>query len=781
MRSITAPPAVPRAFSLMVMALTFMAILTPATARAGETMDIEGGGWGHGIGMSQYGAYGQALEGKTAEEIVAHYYSGSSTASLSNQVGSGNWVVTDPTPLWVGLLTHRTVFEFAAVDGSLSVCHSGSGGCAYTAEPGDTWRFVTVAGGKCRLQKNGSYVSPAGPCRGGIIGMSPTGGKVELTDVEAGRNVFARGAVRIRKPAGADSFHIALEIGLEQYMYGLAEVPFYWHQEALQAQALAGRSYASWRLISRGPEADFSDDRKATCWCHMYATTADQAYKGWANEAAAGSDAWKAAVDGTAGKVITHPDASQANVVAAFYSSSTGGRTENVEDMWGGSAVSYLRSRPDPWSQSPAVANPFGAWSYSFTEDQLANSYGVDKVDGITVRQRFASGTPSQVRIFTRTDGEKGAIDTSGTEMYTQLGLRGRNVSGFDYGDIAVAGGAFSGGANEGVLMFVPFNNSAWVGKAKGDHFVMSRRLNMGREDDLHNLVAGDFNGDGRQDFAAIQGDTGRLVVGVAKPRRFKISVWARHANAAPWQTLVSGDFDGDGRDDLAEYDSARERWRVYRLSGSEVVKEIWYDFTVTDPQWTTHLTGDMNGDGTDDIISIDGASGDVIALLSSGSGFTPTTWQQLPTATGWTELFVADFTGSGRADLAAFSGDTSTWWVMRGRKTGTGTEPAPWVTIPGSVDHHAVGDFTGDGKTDLVAVHDSGAMRVLASSGSGFTHSVWGNVPAAAEIAAVVAIDVNGDGNTDAAAWDNAKRRWWVAESNGSGFAVSTWGRLLR
>src|SRR5688500_11523475 len=52
-------------------------LLAPATAAAADVV-IDGRGWGHGVGMSQYGAYGYALrEGRDHQFILGHYYTGS--------------------------------------------------------------------------------------------------------------------------------------------------------------------------------------------------------------------------------------------------------------------------------------------------------------------------------------------------------------------------------------------------------------------------------------------------------------------------------------------------------------------------------------------------------------------------------------------------------------------------------------------------------------------------------------------------------------------------------
>ncbi len=67
------------------------AVLVPSAAFADRTVTITGGGWGHGIGMSQYGAYGRAKKGKSAQQILEHYYTGAkvSTASMPAKLRVG--------------------------------------------------------------------------------------------------------------------------------------------------------------------------------------------------------------------------------------------------------------------------------------------------------------------------------------------------------------------------------------------------------------------------------------------------------------------------------------------------------------------------------------------------------------------------------------------------------------------------------------------------------------------------------------------------------------------
>src|ERR687896_1088130 len=99
----SAPGSSRRRARALVASLTIAAVaLAPTYAFAGRTVTIKGGGWGHGIGMSQYGAYGRALNGKSAEEIVKHYYSGIDLAER------------DMPPIRVGLLQGRSGIAFTS-------------------------------------------------------------------------------------------------------------------------------------------------------------------------------------------------------------------------------------------------------------------------------------------------------------------------------------------------------------------------------------------------------------------------------------------------------------------------------------------------------------------------------------------------------------------------------------------------------------------------------------------------------------------------------------------
>ena len=169
-----------------------------------------------------------------------------------------------------------------------------------------------------------------------------------------GRECLGRGTLQVRSDAVEAGFHIVLELGVEEYMYGLGEMPSLWPDEALKAQTLAGRSYLTRRVLAReNPELatatapGLTESRKAAYWCHLYSTSLDQNYVGHAKESdVTYSQRWIDAVDATARALITHPAATPGTVILAFYHSSSGGHTETNETVWGTTALAYLQPVP---------------------------------------------------------------------------------------------------------------------------------------------------------------------------------------------------------------------------------------------------------------------------------------------------------------------------------------------------------------------------------------------------------------------------------------------------
>lgn len=394
-------------------------VLTPMTALAAseEPWEFDGGGWGHGLGLSQFGALGQAQDGRDAEEILQYYYQGTSLGSMPG----GHWT-TEEHGLWVGLVSNTGSVDLGAAGGAVTLCQPAPGceDVSQVIEPGESWRFEVNGDdpNQCRLRQVDVGNTGWSDCKAVISDLDPSA-RVEVDGRE-----YARGTLRF-DPA-SNGFHVVVTLDIETYLYGLAEVPSSWPSEALQAQAIIGRSYALATAADRGGST--GSGKLGSCGCHLRDTTADQAYVGWSKEDPAnGGTAWKAAVDQTAGEILTHPSSPHPfDVAKAFYSSSNGGASENNEDVWPGSPIPWLRSVEDPWSADPDV-NPLAEWTVYVSEDGMEAALGWDYVLDATILE----GPPGVLVEFT---GKDNGVDVSttlnGTDIRSILNTYGYVSSG---------------------------------------------------------------------------------------------------------------------------------------------------------------------------------------------------------------------------------------------------------------------------------------------------------------------------------------------------------------
>lgn len=417
-----------RAQILLSLSLVFALVPLAGSAQTNDdAYVIDGAGWGHGVGMSQYGARAQAESGRTAEQIIDSYYNGVTVEDVTGVLSPSSWLLADPEPLWIGLAQNWTFLQFRTQGGSADLCkaNDGEGACpTQTATSGQNWEFRALGGGACQFFMEGSPVGNPGTCRATIEWDNDSGTILELP--ELGRQ-YAHGTLRIR-PAG-EGFHVVLEVGIEDYVYGIGEVPSTWPTEALQAQAIAARTYGMRQALRWGDAGEGGDaldsGRKAQCWCQLYASVVDQNYVGYGKETELNGDRWVAAVNDTINSVITHPEASQESLIIAYYSSSSGGHTDsNVEGFGSTVPVPYLVGVPDPWSIDPLANNPFDSWTVEVTGAQIAAAVGLESVAGVAITGNNPSGTVAEVTITGTLNGLDTTIVRSGRSFRSALGMR---------------------------------------------------------------------------------------------------------------------------------------------------------------------------------------------------------------------------------------------------------------------------------------------------------------------------------------------------------------------
>jgi hypothetical protein len=427
-----------RWFTVCVVALAMLPAL-PAAAATTEPWVFEGGGWGHGVGLSQYGSQALALAGKDADFIIDFYYSGAQVKTLA-EIGPDQaepWLTGD-NAIWVGLASNLTSRTFTAIGNGITVCQTGDDSdCPdtdLTLDDGDILQVDVVGTDPliCERMVNGDEGTKVqGDCWFDIDLQNDD----TSIRIHQGVQDYARGIMRIRPNSASGDhsvgteFHVSVSLQLQDYLYGISETLLHWKPAALQTQAIVARSYAVRQMLDHvKPDDELSDNRKVSCWCHIGSTSTDQNYDGWDSDnegnATYGS-AWRSAVNDSEDKVVTHPEVTPENrILSTYYSSSNGGASENVEDVFGSSPVPYLKSVDDPWSADPSV-NPLATWSVKVSDDNMATYFGWDRVLDAFILQ----GPPGVLVKFTGVDGGADVSSTlNGTQIRALL-----NALGFGY------------------------------------------------------------------------------------------------------------------------------------------------------------------------------------------------------------------------------------------------------------------------------------------------------------------------------------------------------------
>jgi stage II sporulation protein D len=178
-------------------------------------------------------------------------------------------------------------------------------------------------------------------------------------------------------------------------------VPFSWDSDALKAQVVAARTYLAWTLSGGRSETGrrIGYDICATAACQVYAGV--EALLG------DGGDRWRAAVADTTGEILVY----QGSPARAYYSSTTGGRTRNIEDIWPGSEPApYLVGVPSPGEESPFVSWSFELSGYDMHRLLREAEVATGRVHSITTRTTEDGGGPWMVDIVS--DGGTVSIDT---------------------------------------------------------------------------------------------------------------------------------------------------------------------------------------------------------------------------------------------------------------------------------------------------------------------------------------------------------------------------------
>ena len=239
----------PFRFPLVVLiAVGLLSVATPPVDAHDTDPDdflftFTGGGWGHGVGMSQYGALGRADAGHTFDEILTFYYDGTSVVTDADLV---------PDTMRVRLARPST--ETITPASTMTVTIDGIVGPTELTEPltvgrvtpgavDSPWSVTTPSLSLCEACGDETTI---------ITVDFPQGSSADTVTVASTGRAYGRGQIQIRSSGLADDMWVVVgDMTMDEFLYGLGEVPSSWPDEALKAQATAARSYATAKTNER--------------------------------------------------------------------------------------------------------------------------------------------------------------------------------------------------------------------------------------------------------------------------------------------------------------------------------------------------------------------------------------------------------------------------------------------------------------------------------------------------------------------------------------------------
>jgi stage II sporulation protein D len=339
----------------------------PLAAEAGVSWIVHGRGFGHGVGMSAYGAYGYAKHGKDYRFILGHYYTGT---SLGTTAGA------------------RVVRVLLGIEAGEIGFSGATSACGERLDPGRSYQ-AHRSGNTVKLRSSGG--KPLADCGRKLRAAGP--GKVTI----AGYGTYRGALETVPTESQAGSLNVVDALALEQYVKGVMpnEVPPSWPTEELKAQAVAVRSIALTGDVG-GNGFD------------LYSDTRSQVYKGLESE----YSSTNAAVAATRGQVVMYGG----KVAQTLYSACSGGHTESAVNVFG-SPVPYLVGVPDPYDS----ACPLHEWTLRFSGPEISfklSSYLKGRLKKVVVTKHGVSPRIVQAKLY----GTGGVSTVTGTDIEVALG-----------------------------------------------------------------------------------------------------------------------------------------------------------------------------------------------------------------------------------------------------------------------------------------------------------------------------------------------------------------------
>jgi len=354
------------------------------------TFSFQGSGYGHGVGLSQMGARSMALAGQSSEQIIKYFYKDVVIEQIDDskilRVNIGHLLTsakvstaTKASQLQIiqGEAGSESVLPVSSLADSISFSIIGS-----TVSPritlGKSTQLLTRSKTFTIRWAGTRYLE--GPDT--VIAVNHSG----LTQK------YKYGQIQVKAVKSPAGYRIEMTNSVrlaDEYLWGVSEMPSFWPVAALEAQAIASRTYA---LSKAGIY-------RSVCDCDLYGSISDQTFLGYAKEIEKKYGViWKDIITRTAGLTITQVGLP----ITAYFFSSSGGKTELAVNAWG-SSRDYTHIVDDPGSLDLILNPRFVAWTREVPQSVIAAAFVLPDVVSLEILGVNESGTVAQIQATSST------------------------------------------------------------------------------------------------------------------------------------------------------------------------------------------------------------------------------------------------------------------------------------------------------------------------------------------------------------------------------------------
>ena len=334
-----------------------------------STFVFTGSGYGHGVGMSQFGARALAQSGESASAILNYFYKDVEVAPFVDthtiRVSIANLVKS------ISFATQTPGARLEVYEGDIALASDTLPIATFESRKRATFTFASQSVALSAIAR-GKAVTLRWVGDGAILSM--------FNGKTTSRYKYGYITIKVLRGALAVTNTMSLR---DEYLYGISEVSSSWPSAVLEAQVIASRSYALSKL----------GVVRAACDCQVYSQISDQNFVGFSKESEPRfGQLWKAAVDRTIIDTTTSLVVlSRGKPAQTYFFSSSGGATQTTLDAWG-TATAYTQSVPDTASVDVKVNPRFASWKASATQELVAKAFILPDVISLEVLSRNEAG-----------------------------------------------------------------------------------------------------------------------------------------------------------------------------------------------------------------------------------------------------------------------------------------------------------------------------------------------------------------------------------------------------